>query len=249
MSTLRVSLIVFVGYVAMVAGFGGAYFTIYRRDATAFAMNGDVNDAQMKSWFRLRQRQRRANEALITLVASWRNPSQSFQVRLQDEHERPIQAAVHAGDFYFDVNESREVIPKLLAVQPVVTITAHEQDGFVLSSWRFGFLSLREYLAITSSGPRQDQLFDQLIAAAAVEIERSNANLAKSAWSYWDFLYFSAITATTVGYGDMLPNNTSIRMVVVLQTFVSMFIILVVFNVAVSNLSTWEKKRTAQGAA
>ena len=238
MSMLRVSLLIFVGYVATVAAFGGAYFTIYRRDASAFAMNSDINDTQLKSWFRLRQRQRRANEALVTLVASWRNPSQSFEVRLQDEGRGPVQAIVHAGDFYFDIKESREAVPKLLNMQPVVTVTAHERDGFVLSSWRFNFLSLREYLAITSSGPSQDQLFNRLIAAAAVEIERSNAGLAKSAWSYWDFLYFSAITATTVGYGDMLPNSTSVRMVVVAQTLVSLFIVLVVFNVAVSSLSS-----------
>jgi Ion channel/Protein of unknown function (DUF1345) len=36
-------------------------------------------------------------------------------------------------------------------------------------------------------------------------------------WRYWDFLYFSIITQTTVGFGDILPNSTSVRMLVSIQ--------------------------------
>ena len=30
-------------------------------------------------------------------------------------------------------------------------------------------------------------------------------------WSYTDFLNFSAITQSTVGYGDIMPNRTMVR--------------------------------------
>lgn len=33
-------------------------------------------------------------------------------------------------------------------------------------------------------------------------------------WSYWDFVYFSTVTQTTVGYGDIVPNSTSVRALV-----------------------------------
>jgi Ion channel len=36
-------------------------------------------------------------------------------------------------------------------------------------------------------------------------------------WTYVDFLYFSVITQTTVGYGDILPNSTIVRAVVMFQ--------------------------------
>lgn len=34
-----------------------------------------------------------------------------------------------------------------------------------------------------------------------------------------DFLYYSAVTITTTGYGDILPNSTSIRTIVMFETF------------------------------
>lgn len=54
-------------------------------------------------------------------------------------------------------------------------------------------------------------------------------------WSFWDFFYFSAITQFTVGYGDILPNATSVRLVVVLQTFVAALLLVVVINLTFRN--------------
>lgn len=49
-------------------------------------------------------------------------------------------------------------------------------------------------------------------------------------WSYWDFLYFSATTQFTVGYGDILPNASSVRMVVLLQIVIAGGLLAVVIN-------------------
>ena len=50
-------------------------------------------------------------------------------------------------------------------------------------------------------------------------------------WSYWDFLYFSTIVQTTVGFGDILPNSTAIRMIVTLQIVIGYGLVIVVLNI------------------
>lgn len=40
-----------------------------------------------------------------------------------------------------------------------------------------------------------------------------------------DFLYFSAVTITTLGYGDILPNNTYIRRLVMAETFLGVILV------------------------
>ncbi|MBT8419372.1 MAG: potassium channel family protein, partial [Gammaproteobacteria bacterium] len=53
-------------------------------------------------------------------------------------------------------------------------------------------------------------------------------------WSYFDFLYFSTITQTTVGYGDILPNSTTIRMFVMSQALIGLVLFVVVINLSVN---------------
>jgi hypothetical protein len=36
-------------------------------------------------------------------------------------------------------------------------------------------------------------------------------------WGYFDFVYFSAMTQATVGYGDIVPNNTFTRLLAAIQ--------------------------------
>jgi len=40
-----------------------------------------------------------------------------------------------------------------------------------------------------------------------------------------DFLYFSTVTITTLGYGDILPNSSFVRMVVMVETCLGMFLL------------------------
>ena len=58
-------------------------------------------------------------------------------------------------------------------------------------------------------------------------------------WSYLDFFYFSAITQTTVGYGDILPNRSIVRMFVVGQVLTG----LVLLGVGISWFTTDERAR------
>jgi hypothetical protein len=44
-------------------------------------------------------------------------------------------------------------------------------------------------------------------------------------WTFEDFLYFSVITQATVGYGDILPNSSAIRVCVIIQVMIGLVIL------------------------
>jgi len=54
-------------------------------------------------------------------------------------------------------------------------------------------------------------------------------------WKFLDFLYFSLITQTTVGYGDILPNCTHVRTIVMFQVAIGYIMLIVVLNIILSN--------------
>lgn len=71
------------------------------------------------------------------------------------------------------------------------------------------------------------QLTTNLLGGLAAEVARVNTDFEapEHFWSYWDFVYFSTMTQTTVGYGDILPNSTVVRMVVVAQVMIGLIFI------------------------
>ena len=42
-------------------------------------------------------------------------------------------------------------------------------------------------------------------------------------WDLIDFCYFSAVTMTTLGYGDIIPNSREVRVLVMVQAITGLF--------------------------
>ncbi|MCK4391996.1 hypothetical protein KAX17_03740 [Candidatus Bipolaricaulota bacterium] len=53
-------------------------------------------------------------------------------------------------------------------------------------------------------------------------------------WSFRDFLYFSIVTQTTLGYGDILPNSSTVRSFVAIQVLLGLALLVVIINMVVS---------------
>lgn len=71
--------------------------------------------------------------------------------------------------------------------------------------------------------------FDYLIASSNIllGVENMEIDSALESYSYFaleDFLYFSAVTITTLGYGDILPNNTIIRNLVMIEAMLGVIV-------------------------
>lgn len=52
-------------------------------------------------------------------------------------------------------------------------------------------------------------------------------------WSFRDFLYFSIVTQTTLGYGDILPNSSTVRTIVAIQVLLGLTLLVVIINMVV----------------
>ena len=55
-----------------------------------------------------------------------------------------------------------------------------------------------------------------------------------------DFIYFSSITTTTIGYGDILPNSTFVRTIIILHSIIA------VLFLAFAGLLITSKKETEE---
>jgi hypothetical protein len=58
----------------------------------------------------------------------------------------------------------------------------------------------------------------------------------KRIWDQFDFLYFSTITISTVGYGDILPNSTTVRMIVVSEVLLGQIVLVVFLNFVLTDI-------------
>ena len=60
---------------------------------------------------------------------------------------------------------------------------------------------------------------------------------------YIDFLYFSVITQSSTGYGDILPNSRTIRLIVILQVLISVLLVTFVLTIITSALGEKSSKK------
>lgn len=74
---------------------------------------------------------------------------------------------------------------------------------------------------------------DQSIAVHSKKLQADPGALTEM-WPYWDFVYFSGISLTTVGYGDILPNKTLIRMLVLAEILLGVFLLVCVLNLLIA---------------
>lgn len=100
---------------------------------------------------------------------------------------------------------------------------ASEELNFYLS-----LENINEYDSMISDNIIKISELQKLMFTYEEDVLQTKRNIAKK-WedikytrikkmSFWDFVYFSFITATTIGYGDIVPNTTTIRMLVVFES-------------------------------
>jgi hypothetical protein len=214
----------FAVFVVSILLFAVAYYFIYRSHPMYFLVNADVQDAQREFF-------RNTAAADIELLAS---QVEALEYLRRPDAPRPTLSNYRAYSKWVDLGSDRRfrlrevLVPvrRTKRVMPVPALALEVADatgkaGSMLlpthsGNWREDFRTLRE--------DRQIRIARLQRRLETVDTETPDI------WSYWDFVYFSAITQTTVGFGDILPNATLVRKFVVGQILWSYVIILVLLN-------------------
>lgn len=219
----------FGAYTLLIILFAFLYFGFYSWQPSRFTSSSDIRRR------RLAERRLRARAELRSLRPFF-TALQNVEGQLSADHPMPparddsLAFSLPGGDVfrivYFPPEESHDL--------PVFAPAYYE---FYLAT------ALSRVVASRTIEPSADFFSDrqalltqvqQLIVAIRMDLQRQErirrSPSAFRPWTLLDFLYFSLITQSTVGYGDILPNSTGVRMLVCSQIFTGYFILVVVLN-------------------
>lgn len=242
--------LVFVAYLLAIPVFGATYYAMYRTNYGRFAFADGVAaqrrlEAVTSARARLavvRDRVAMLKDAIV-LLRQQSAPLQFQQVGYWDIAE--VNTSGRAFDiemgFMWRIADDQHVwCENYVARYDAARTSLHPlREPFLLHGPNFDdpkkdekitqILQERrpEYFASLISARLQQRLAEQQ------QLEATIASGATSRWNFLDFTYFSAITQTTVGYGDIVPNSTSVRCVVTLQVVLGV----VLLSIAVAILA------------
>lgn len=226
-------------YLGSVFGFGGLYFALYRRNPATFAFTADILSAQATTFKLAARRDSITAELQIGLLQSLEDSMQQRPGSTPlPSHLSPggLEVVVRLGDREYAISRS---VPDsgLGAVETPGAIEVRREGFGVLAHLDLPTGKL-DVLPQTAS-----ELHEQargLVGFLRDQQSRSHdlvlrlPSLVRPSWGYADFIYFSAITQLTVGYGDILPNTTLVRVLVVLQSLVAVVMLVVVINLVIT---------------
>jgi hypothetical protein len=238
-------LAVFAAYVALLFVFASVYLLIHRGFPESFAFNVDVLRSQDAAYRSMKVKESEQNRPWISALEAMEidldgaEPKMTFtdnptgvsirscagyeaSVRVRRTYQSPAMAKRKKSPLYMSQtwkeisvrhpNGGDQLPDRILRASDAVPKNVEE---------------FRKLLA---------RILQELLAEADSELDAATSPMpSPRMWSFWDFLYFSTITQSTVGYGDILPNSTLVRMVVTLQVVCSCAIAVVFVNLAVSH--------------
>jgi hypothetical protein len=220
----------FILFLISIVVFACVYYALYRRSPGRFLFGSDIRQSQRDAFAGATAAGIARLEAAIEALDHWAAELQAgAPVHSLSVREAPVILAS---------GRLTQVEKWTLPISP----SGFSDSKYVCAVWDpAGRLVTREDLPVSRLlHDFSEQMHREEQTDRAAKLEKLRAQLksvtleSPFVWSFLDFLYFSAITQTTVGYGDILPNATAVRMVVVLQILVSYAVLVVLLNVVLS---------------
>jgi hypothetical protein len=225
---------VFIAYLCVLPVFAAIYDDLHRRDPDAFAFASPVAEARAfevdRSVFAAIGRLTSADNELQRLIMSLKSvtsisvsTSSAGDITVETPHYVVYASPFHSiasADFpitrlrVHDKNHRRKTEEMFIpSVEPDDVIVGVPQSVETPSDERGAAIS---YAIATTALQR----FTKQRAQYTKRLHRP-LNQRQDQWEYADFLYFSVITQATIGYGDIIPNSRSARMVVMVHVLLS----------------------------
>lgn len=229
-------LLLFGAYLVTIFVFAAAYWIVYLRDRSAFWFNADVLEKQER--FLLRQAEQQISELSSwlydlrllskllqnnTVELTHSEKSYESRAELRFSEIRYIFRAVFdppsdqvPGMSHYDVGIEKGSVLTWMAIP-------HDTGNVPVDSDECRDL-VRQIL----------KYLNRKVGELEREVEKIRTKTA-TLFTYIDFLYFSLISQTTVGYGDILPNSRSIRVMVAAQIIIAYLFLIVVINLILTS--------------
>lgn len=214
----------YIAFVVLVFIFALIYHEIYKRDNGSFTIQSEVDSTQKKRMLQgkegLSKKLRVLNEVYneITNKDLVYQKTSSRAFRLSSGHSFTVAQTVNGLT-------SEEIA--------AYTITVHLKTN---KNESYGFETVMFCENPPVSVPREifpDKPSDSIFLFKTIMQQIGRELNTLKAWNYIDFLYFSVITQTTIGFGDIIPNNTRVRTFVIVQALLSSLILIVIVNMTI----------------
>jgi len=232
---------IFAIYLGLIVVFSFIYFWIYQRNPRDFVFNAEIMETQhavvmrrLSDEIRTYELQVGVLEELSGVLTGEAKPTLIVDADfLGIPGKVKIKGEFHKFEFYLAPVVFRRD-PEAPPEPPVLRLVARDNTGAEVANVR---LTARHQLPSTQLDIESAAQELRAEVRAQLQDARQRFSLLSvspvRAWGYWDFLYFSTVTQTTVGYGDILPNSTLVRMVVATQILIGLGVLGVMINFVV----------------
>lgn len=229
-------LLLFGAYLVTIFVFAAAYWIIYLRDRSAFWFNADVLEKQERSL--LRQAEQQISELScwvydLGLLSKLLQENTLELTHSESSYERRAELQLSEYRYIF----RSEFDPPADNVPGMWHYAVGIEKGSVLT-WmaiphNIGSVPVDSDECRGLVG-RVLKHLNTKVGERLLEVEKIRTKTA-ALFNYIDFLYFSLISQTTVGYGDILPNSRTIRVMVAAQIIIAYLFLIVVINLILTS--------------
>jgi hypothetical protein len=211
-------------YIILFFIFAGIYYTLFKANPRNFLFNSDVAKSQALGQTAPIEQEISKLKFNLDAYKKLLTSKPSFHELSEDKGK----------EITFDL-EPFEIKIRILKRGPSLleysVLTRGEDKTNILGSLDMKELAIRAIGENSVEGYFSEHIlkletFIAIRQALLDELQGPTAQI----WSYWDFFYFSVMSQTTVGYGDILPNSTLVRLCVTIQLILGLVILTVLIS-------------------